>query len=335
MWWPASPPPALLRDGTTGEDSKVAVTAAMDASSAACFRRWKMWPHPRLIRLFLPLLSGTVGSVVVVVVALTGEPLRRPGESAHCVLLDPSRRTEPVRGSSGECGLVETFLGVAVAEPLDASLHSEPELATSAAASRDASLRRSDGATRPGVSVTPAGLVDGRKRMERPNAWLTAPPFPDVFPIFRASASASAKRGSSVQLRCRERARGASSLTRWSASVATDDNGGGGAEDKGDGAGGALLLPLLLPVEEEGQSARAIETATGEGDVVVVGSDRETERRPALWRTGESAEAGRGNDRPASSVPEADVHRFEDDMAGPARARHARYALLDKLKRHI
>ena len=194
---------------------------------------------------------------------------------------------------------------------------SEPELATSAAASRDAalaSLRRSDGATWPGVSVTPAGLVDGRKRMERPNAW-PAPPFiPDGFPIFLASVSASAKRGSSVQLRCRERARGASSLTRWSASVATDvDSGCGGVEDKGDGgAGRALLLPLLLPVEEDGQSVRAIETATG--DVVVAGSDRETERR-ALWRTGESAEAGRSDDRPGSSVPEMDVHRFDDDMA--------------------
>ena len=94
--------------------------------------------------------------------------------------------------------------------------------------------------------------------------------------------------------------------------MATDvDGGGGGAEDKGDGgAGGALLLPLLLPVEEDGQSVRAMAT----GDVVVVGSDRETERR-ALWRTGESAEAGSGDNRPGSSVPEADVHRFDDDMA--------------------
>jgi len=150
--------------------------------------------------------------------------------------------------------------------------------------------------------------------MKRPNAW-PAPPFvPDGFPIFLASASASAKRGSLLQLRCRERARGASSLTRWSASVATDvDGGGGGAEDKGDGgAGGALLLPLLLPVEEDGQSVRAIETTTG--DVVVAGSDRETERR-ALWRTGESTEAGSGDNRPGSSVPEADVHRFDNDMA--------------------
>ena len=65
----------------------------------------------------------------------------------------------------------------------------------------------SDGATRPDMSVTPAGLVDERKRMERLNAW-SAPPFvPDGFPIFLASASASAKRGSLVQLRCRERAR--------------------------------------------------------------------------------------------------------------------------------
>lgn len=318
-WWPASPP--LLRDDDgTGEDSRVAVAAAaMDASSAACFRRWKIWPHPRLIRLFFPLLSGTVASVVVVVACLSGDPLRRPGESAHCVLLDPSKRTaEPVRGSNGDRGL-DAVLGVVV-EPLEASLHSDPELATSAAASRETamlpSLRRSDGATRPGVSVTPAGLVDGRKRMERPNA--CPAPFPDAcFPIFLASASASAKRGTSVQLRCRERERGESSLTRWSARVTTDgDGGGGGAEDKGDGGRGALLLPLLLPVDEEGQSVRAIETATG--DVVAPGSARETERR-ALWRTGESAEAGSG-DRPGSSaVPEADVHRFDDDMMAPAR----------------
>ena len=93
--------------------------------------------------------------------------------------------------------------------------------------------------------------------------------------------------------------------------MATDGD-GGGAGDKGDGAGGALLLPLLLSVEEDGQSVRAIETATG--DVVVAGSDRETERQ-ALWRTGESAEAGSGDNRPGSSVPEEDVHRFDDDMA--------------------
>ena len=71
--------------------------------------------------------------------------------------------------------------------------------------------------------------------------------------------------------------------------MATDvDGGGGGAEYKGDGGvGGALLLPLLLPVEEYGQSVRAIETATRD---VVCG-----------WF--------------GSSVPEADVHCFDDDMA--------------------
>jgi hypothetical protein len=296
----------LLRDVDTGEDSKVAAAAAMDASSAACFLRWKIWPHPRLIRLFLPLASGTVGSVVA---ALSGEPLRRPGESAHCVLLEPSRRTELVRGSNGESGFEAVVLGV-VEELLEASLHSDPELAASRDRPPLASLRRSDGATRPGVSVTPAGLVDGRNRMDRPNAW--PPPLPaEDFPIFRASASASAKRGSSVQLRCRERDCGASSLARWSASVAaTDDD--DDAEDKGDGArGAALFLPLLLPLEvEEGQSVRAMDAAPPEPGAV---SDRETERR-ALWRPGESA-AEWGGDRPGSSVPEADAHRFDDDMA--------------------
>ena len=170
----------------------------------------------------------------------------------------------------------------------------------------------SDGATRPGVSVTPAGLVDGRKRMERPNAW-PAPPFvPDGFPIFLASASASAKRGSLLQLRCRERARGASSLTRWSASVATDvDGGGGGAEDKGDGgAGGALLLPFLLPVEEDGQSVRAIETATG--DVVVAGSAAPCRRWTSTastmtWPRDAMAKpaSGRERGRPASEANES------------------------------
>jgi len=313
----------LLRDDDdddTGEDSKVAAAAAMDASSAACFLRWKIWPHPRLIRLFFPLVSGTVGSAVA---ALSGEPLRRPGESAHCVLLEPSRRTELVRGSNGERGFEAAALAV-VEEPLEASLHSDPELAASAAASRDkpplASLRRSDGATRPGVSVTPAGLVDGRNRMDRPNAW-PPPPLPaaEDLPIFRASASASAKRGSSVQLRCRERACGASSLARWSASVAATD-GGGDAEDKGDGARGAaaLFLPLLPPPEDEddGQSARAMEAAPAPPEAGAA-SDRETERR-ALWRPGESAAAGRGDDRPGSSVPEADAHRFDDDMAARA-----------------
>ena len=150
--------------------------------------------------------------------------------------------------------------------------------------------------------------------MDRPNAW--RPPLPaEDLPIFRASASASAKRGSSVQLRCRERACGASSLARWSASVAGTD---GDAEDKGDGArGAALFLPLLLPLEDEedGQSARAMEAAPAPPEAGAV-SDRETERRP-LWRPGESAAAGRG-DRPGSSVPEADAHRFDDDMAARA-----------------
>ncbi|KAF0920571.1 hypothetical protein E2562_035718 [Oryza meyeriana var. granulata] len=67
----------------------------------------------------------------------------------------------------------------------------------------------------------PAGFVDGRNRMERPIAWL---PFPVDLANFLASASesASAKRGSSVQLRWRESAAGAAgsalsreSLMRW------------------------------------------------------------------------------------------------------------------------
>ena len=152
--------------------------------------------------------------------------------------------------------------------------------------------------------------------MDRPNAW--RPPLPaEDLPIFRASASTSAKRGSSVQLRCRERACGASSLARWSASVAGTD---GDAEDKGDGARGAaaLFLPLLPPPEDEddGQSARAMEAAPAPPEAGAA-SDRETERR-ALWRPGESAAAVRGDDRPGSSVPEADAHRFDDDMAARA-----------------
>lgn len=276
------------------------VAAVVMDVSAATFLRLKRWPHPRLMRLFLPLVSGTVASV------LSGEPLRRPGESAHCVLLDPSRRTELVRAINGECGL-GIFLGV---EPLEASLHSDSVLAPSALASREpATLRRSDGAKRPGVSVTPAGLVDGRKRMERPNAW---PPLPSGLPIFLASASASEKRGSSVQLRWRESDCGAAgalpraSFMRWSERVATvdadADDADGGAEDRGDGD--AFLL--FLPLEEEGQRARTREAAPG------AGSERETERR-ALWRAGERAAAGSG-DRPGRSVPDADAHRLDDDM---------------------
>jgi hypothetical protein len=79
------------------------------------------------------LVSGTA--------AIVGDPLRRPGESAHCVLLEPSRRKELVRGSSGERGL--DVLGV------DASLHSDPE----------GEPAEADGAMRPGVSVTPVGLA--------------------------------------------------------------------------------------------------------------------------------------------------------------------------------
>lgn len=146
--WPISllPPPPLRRDA--GEDSSVAVACAPVAvSAAAAFLRLKRWPHPRPIRLFvLPLSSGTVASVV-----FSGEPLRRPGDSAHCVLLDPSRRVELVRAINGECGGLGSFVVVLGVEPppppLEASLHSDPELATSAPAS---SLRRSDGATRPG-----------------------------------------------------------------------------------------------------------------------------------------------------------------------------------------
>ena len=113
---------------------------------------------------FFPFDSCTVPRV------FTGELLRRPGERAHCVLLDPSSRTELVRAINGECGL--GIVNVLALDPLEASLHSDPELATSARESVEelASLRRSDGAMRPGVSVTPAVLEDGRKRMERPKA---------------------------------------------------------------------------------------------------------------------------------------------------------------------
>jgi hypothetical protein len=116
-----------------------------------------------LNRLFFPFDSCTVASV------FTGELLRRPGERAHCVLLDPSSRTELARAINGEGGLGIVDLAL---DPLEASLHSDPELGTSARASIEepTSLRRSDGTMRPGVSVTLAGLEDGRKRMERPNA---------------------------------------------------------------------------------------------------------------------------------------------------------------------
>lgn len=280
----------------------------MAVSAAAAFLRLKRWPHPRPIRLFvLPLSSGTVASVV-----FSGEPLRRPGDSAHCVLLDPSRRVELVRAINGECGGLGSFvvvLGVEPPPPLEASLHSDPELATSAPAS---SLRRSDGATRPGVSVTPAGLVDGRSRMERPIALAWPPDLATT--TFLASASASAKRGSSVKLRCRESAAGGASRessARWSASVvATDEEEEGvdaaGAGDEGDGDAFLVLVLPLLEEEEEGHIVRAMDGA---------GSGRDTagERR-ALGRTGESAAAGRG-DRPADdrSVTEADAHRLDDD----------------------
>jgi hypothetical protein len=164
-----------------------------------------------LNRLFFPFDSGTVASV------FTGELLRRPGERAHCVLLDPSSRTELARAISGECGLGIVDLAL---DPLDASLHSDPELATSARPSMEepVSLRRSDGAIRPGVSVTlAAGLEDGRKRMERPNVW---PPLPEDLPIFLSSASASAKRGSSVQLRWRKSDCG-EGATAWGLSMAS------------------------------------------------------------------------------------------------------------------
>jgi hypothetical protein len=88
--------------------------------------------------------------------------------------------------------------------------------------------------------------------MERPNAWA---PLPEDLLIFlsSASASASANRGSSVQLRWRESdwgdgatawALSVASLVRWSARVATE----------GDSDGDFLLLILLS--EEEGQMLR-------------------------------------------------------------------------------
>lgn len=167
--------------------------------------------------------------------------------------------------------------------------------------------------------MTAAGLDDGRKRMERPNAWPA--PFPDDLPIFlsSASASASAKRGSSVQLRWRESdcsdgastgtalALSVASLVRWSARVATED----GAWIKGDGDDF-----LILPSEEEGHMLRAGAAGAPDGAAV---SERETERR-ALWRKGESAAAGM-TERPGSwSVPEEgeEDHRLDDDMADGA-----------------
>jgi hypothetical protein len=221
-----SPLLQLIRDDTGEEDSKVAAAAAREASSVACFLRLKRWPHPRLIRLpFLLhlLVSGTA--------AIVGDPLRRPGESAHCVLLEPSRRTELVRGSSGERGL--DVLGV------DASLHSDLE----------GEPAEADGATRPGVSVTPAGLVDGSNRIDRPNA-----PLPNDLLIFLASASSLAKLGEESNR---------PSLARWSARVADGED-----VTTGDGD----LLPSLLIViaeEEDGQSMRVTEAR----------SDRDTERR--------------------------------------------------------
>lgn len=165
--------------------------------------------------------------------------------------------------------------------------------------------------------MTAAGLDDGRKRMERPNAWPT--PFPDDLLIFLSSESASAKRGSSVQLRWRESdcsdgatgtalALSMASLVRWSARVATEV----GAEVKGDGDDF-----LILPSEEEGHMLRAGAAAPG-----AAVSDRETERR-ALWRKGESAAAGM-TDRPGSwSAPEdgEEDHRLDDDMADGANVR--------------
>ena len=101
--------------------------------------------------------------------------------------------------------------------------------------------------------MTTAGLDVGRKRMERPNAWPAL--FPDDLPIFLSSASA--KRGSSVQLRWRESdcsdggatetasALSVASLVRWSARVGTEV----GAGVKGDGDGDGFLI---LPSEAEG-----------------------------------------------------------------------------------
>lgn len=126
IWCPVSPIPPLLRD--TGEDGTVAGIAGMELSAPPVFFRLNRWPHPMLSKLFFPFDSDTVARV------FAGELLRRPGESAHCELLEPRSRTELVRPISGELGL-----GIAdlVVDPLEASLHSDPELATSAWASRE------------------------------------------------------------------------------------------------------------------------------------------------------------------------------------------------------
>jgi hypothetical protein len=91
-------------------------------------------------------------------------------------------------------------------------------------------------------------LVDGRNRIDRPNAPL---------PIFLASASSLAK------LRCRESDR--PSLARWSARVADGEDATAGDGD---------LLPFLLIAEEEAvedrQSVRVTEPRS---------DDRDTERR--------------------------------------------------------
>ena len=134
--------------------------------------------------------------------------------------------------------------------------------------------------------------------------------------IFLSSASASVKRGSSVQLRWRESDWGSgatawalsmASFVRWSARVATDGDSDG--DGQGNGNGDDFLL-VILPSEEEGQMLRPRVAAPG------AGSERETERRE-LWRKGESAAAGR-TDRPAgrSVLDEGEeAHRLDDDMA--------------------
>lgn len=277
IWCPASEPLPPLRDREaeeTGEDMSSVAAAARDASSVACFRRLKRWPQPRLMRPFLD-LAVSAGTVVVCV--LSGGDERRPGESAHCVAVDPSRRTEVVRGSSrGGCLLEELELeagvrGVEEDPMVDASLHSDPESASRAR------RRRSEGTTRPGVSVTPAGFVDGKNRIDRPNG----PPLPIIFlPAASLSGSEeSAKRGSpTMQLRCRDSAVW-SSFARWSAR---------------DAARGEALFVFLLfsPEVDEGQSVR---------EAAVESVVRDKERR-AVWRPGDE-----------SSAPEADVHRFDDD----------------------
>lgn len=153
--------------------------------------------------------------------------------------------------------------------------------------------------------------------MERPIALAWPPDLATT--TFLASASASAKRGSSVQLRCRESAAGGASRessARWSASVvATDEEeeevDAAGAGDEGDGDAFLVLVLPLLEEEEEGHIVRAMDGA---------GSGRDT--AGSGGRSGGRGErgGGRGGDRPADdrSVTDADAHRLDDDDGMPA-----------------